>query len=372
MAKRKGPSPIGVDLQQNSAKMIQFCHGPNGPALGACASVSFDDSLIQIEDRQTQPIVAALRQALGRGDFRGCDAVITLPAKKVDVRTLTLPGAEAELEKMMKWEAESYLHYDVKDACIDYVKLGDVSAGNEKRSEVLVAAAGRPYLYALLDLLDRAGLKTQAVDIMPMALCRLARYLGEHVAESSVSIIDIGRTASLTVILDKGSLRLTRNIACGGEEFTTRIKSNLDILPEEAELLKIEYGAGAPKQGSSFGADHELVTKTEVAGAIHEILRHQLEEMAAELQKLFRYFSTQSKGAQVARGYLCGGGSKLKGLPDFLTQHTGTRMEMLPALATLFPGKCAKDAPASGGPDACGPEFAVAAGLALRDSADDR
>ena len=366
MAKRKGRSPIGIDLQQTSAKLVQLTYGPKGPSLAAYASATFDDSLLQLDDRQPESIVDVLKQTLDKHEFRGRATVITLPAKKVDVRTLTLPGADADIQKMLAWEAESYLHYEVKKAAIDYVKLGDVSVGNEKRTEVLVAATAKPYLFAVLDLLGKAGLRPEVVDIVPMALCRLGSSMGEQASDGPVTLIDIGRGSTITVIVNKDTLRLTRNIPRGGDDITAKIKNGLDISQQEAELLKIEYGAGIPNQGASFGTDRELVTKTEVAGTIHEILRPDLEDLAAELQKLFRYFSTQSKGASVIRGYLCGGGGKLKGLAAFLSEHTGTRIEMLPALEALCGGGGIKQ---QGGP--CGPEYAVAAGLALRNPADD-
>ena len=359
MANRKGRSPIGIDFQHNGAKLVQLEYGPGGPALAAFASVSFDDSLLQIEDRRPQTVIDALKRAIGTGDFSRSPAVITLPPKKVDVRTLTLPGADADIEKVLRWEAESYLHYAVDKASIDYVKLGEVTAGNEKRTEALVAAAYRPYLIALLELLNAAGIRTAVVDIVPMALCRMGSAVNHE--GGTISITDIGRSASMSVIIDKGSIRLTRNTARGGDEFTAKIKNSLEISHDEAELLKMEYGIGTPSHASTFGADRELVTKTEIAGTIHEILRPDLDEVAAELQKLFRYFSTQSKGAQIMHGYLCGGGSKLKGLAENISGRTGAKIETLPPLDTLFPNRNSKRTGAS-----CGPEYAVATGLALR------
>jgi len=354
---RKGYSPIGIDFQSTSAKLAQFSLGADGASLAVAASVSFSDSLLQVEEHQPRRLADELKAALKQHGFSGRKAVISLPPKKADVRTLTLPGAEADLDKMLKWEAESYLHYDVTKACIDYVKLGEVNAGNEKRSEVLVTAAGKPYITRLLDLLDRAGLVVDVIDIVPMALCRLGPFLAQGDSEAPVSILDIGKTSTVAVIMNRGELRLTRNIPRGGDEFTACIQKGLDISLEEAELLKKEYGAGLDNHGISFGADQELVTKTEVAGTIHEILRTELDDVASEMQKLFRYFSTQCKGMSVARCFLCGGGGRMKGLDAFLSQKTDVPIQVLPSLDTLFPGRR---------PDSGGPEFAVAAGLALR------
>jgi len=358
MAKRKGYSPIGIDLQHHTAKMVQFHHGPAGTRLAACASVAFSETIGKLEDHAPQSLVSDLREAVKRGGFRGNSAVLALPPVKVDVRTLTLPGSDGDLDKMLKWEAESYLHYDVANARIDHVKLGDVAVGNEKRSEVLVAAADATYLRELLDLFGKARIHVFAIDIVPMALCRVCSFVGPDAAAQPTGIIDIGRTSSIAAIANRGDLRLTRVISRGGDELTMRIKDNLEITQEEAEILKKEYGIGTP--GSvSFGEQQELVTKTEIAGTVHEILRHDLDDLASEFQKLFRYFAAQCKGASVTRGYLCGGGGKLKGLDSFLSERTGVRIEALPPIASLLP-------PLDGGPGECGIEFAVAAGLALR------
>ena len=357
MPKRKRYSPIGIDLQPHSAKMVQLHFGPKGTSVVGYTSVTFEESLLQIEDQTPECIVNALKGAVRSAGFSGRRAVITLPPNKVDVRTLTLAGSDDDLGKMLRWEAESYLHFDVADATLDYVKLGEVNVGNEKRWEVLVAAVGKPYVHGLLELFAKAGVFVKVADIVPMALSRL----GSHVAREldvPVSMIDIGRTTSVAVILNKGDLRLARTIPRGGEEFTSRIMSSLDVDHGEAELLKKEYGTGVPTHGVQFGSDQELVTKTEVAGTIHEILRHELEEIGDELQKLFRYFATQRKGMPVGRGYLCGGSGRMNGLDTFLSERIGVQIDTLPALSDLF-----QNAPRD---DEFGPEYAVAVGLALR------
>jgi len=359
MAKRKGCSPIGIDLQPNSAKMVQLFFTAEGASLSSCATATFDQSLLAIEDGIPADLTESIRNAVKVAGFTGRGAVVAPPPNKVDVRTLTLPGSGEDLEKMLRWEAESYLHYDVADASIDYVKLGEVKVGNETRSEVLVASVSRHYIRALLDLLSKAGLAPTAADIVPMALCRLGAYLSRD-AEGPVSVVDIGASRSVAVILNHGELRLTRTLSKGGEDFTERIMHGLEVSREEAELLKKEYGAGMPAVASNFGAEEELVTKTEVAGTIHEILRHDLEELADELQKLFRYYTAQCKGSPMSRGYLCGGGGRLKGLDTYITDRTGIKVQRIEGLNTIFPVKSSDTGEA-------GPEYAVAAGLALRE-----
>lgn len=363
MPKRKGYSPIGIDLQADAAKMMQLHFGPKGASIVGCKSVTFEEGLAHIVDQKPERITHTLKQAITSGGFSGKRAVVTLPATKVDVRTLTLAGSDDDLEKVLRWEAESYLHYDVSDAAIDHAKLGEVTVGNEKRSEVMVASANKTYIRELLDLMAGAGLLVEAVDIVPMALWRLGIRFAEEL-EAPVSMIDIGRTSSVAVILNRGDLRLTRTIERGGEELTSRIMQGLDVARDDAELLKKEYGTGMPGNAAPFGLQDELVTKTEVAGTIHEILRCDLEDMAEELRKLFRYFSTQNKGASVSRGYLCGGGGRLKGLDAFFTERIGVTIEQLPALDVVL-----KTGSTTG--DEAGPEYAIAAGLALRADAKD-
>jgi len=360
MPKRKGYSPIGIDFQATTAKAVQLHFGSEGASLAACTTLAFDESLMRIADHRPVNIVQKLRAVLRSGKFSGRHAVITLPPNKVDVRTLTLAGPSDDLEKMLSWEAESYLHYKVADATIDYVRLGEARVGKEERSEVLVAAVSTTYASELLNLLAKAGLQVSAVDIVPMALWRLGSYLGGEI-EVPVTVIDIGQTTSVAVVLNRGQLRLTRTIPQGGEDLTTRIMDDLEISRPEAELLKKEYGVGVPSHSTQLAPDRELLTKTEIAGTLHEILRPHLEELAKELQKLFRYFSTQSKGMPVGLGYLCGGGGKLKGLGSFLSERTGVRVEKLSALGEAFRPQNGDEG------EVIGPEYAVAAGLALRE-----
>ena len=359
MPRRKGHSLIGIDLQPKSAKMVQLHFGSQGISLAGHSSVSFEESLTPLVDHKPHKVVDALKAAIKSGGLSGSRAVITLPPNKVDVRTLTLGGSDVDLDKMLNWEAESYLHYDVADASIDYVELGRVKVGKEERSDVLVAAARKAYIHELLELMAGAGLMVTAVDIVPMALWRLGSHVGREL-NAPFSLIDIGRTASVAVILNRGDLRLTRTIDRGGDEFTTRIMDSLEVSHDEAELLKKEYGTGVPGHGAHLDSENELVTKTEIEGTVHEILRRDLEELAGELQKLFRYFSTLNKGVPVRCGYLCGGGGLLKGLDAFLAERAGIGIERLPSLEAVFSTQSGEAS------EEVGPEYAVAAGLALR------
>jgi len=351
-------SPIGVDLQVASCKLMQMrsCSGETG--IAAAASVEFTDNILNLEEAQPDGLVHALKTALKENGFHGSTAVMTVPQQKIDVRTLTLPGPEADLEKVLRWEAESYLHYDINSACMDYTKVGEIAAGSDKRIEVLVAAINKDYLQAVLQWLSAAGLEVAVVDVVPMALARLGACPRLQYDTESLGMLDIGRTSTTAAVIDKGELRLTRNINRGGDELTARIRDSLEIAEEEAELLKREYGTGLPGSHSMY-SEQELLTRTEIAGTIHEILRHDLEEMAAEVQKLHRYFSTQCKGATAQKTYLCGGGGRMSGLDGFLSQHTGLPFEKLPPLNDLFAYKTDTSIEA-------GPEFAVSAGLALR------
>jgi len=354
----KAYSPIGIDLQAASCKLLQMHSSGGETGIAALASVEFSGNILNLEEGQPDGLVHALKTALKENGFHGSTAVMTVPQQKIDVRTLTLPGPEVDLEKVLRWEAEAYLHYDINSACMDYTKVGEITAGSEKRMEVLVAAINRDYLQAVLHWLSAAGIEVAVVDVVPMALARLGTCPRLQYETESLGMLDIGRSTTTAAVLNKGELRLTRNINRGGDELTARICDSLEIANDEAELLKREYGTGLPGRHNLY-SEQELLTRTEIAGTIHEILRHDLEEMAAEVQKLYRYFSTQCKGATAQKGYLCGGGGRMSGLDEFLSQHTGLAFEKLPPLNELFAWKTDTAIEA-------GPEFAVSAGLALR------
>ncbi len=365
MLMRRTHSAIGMDIGKDSLKMVQFRTGGHPPRRTLLSAAKLDLAFPNNAARSGQQadFVNQMKKFLGARKFGARRAVVTLPASEVEVRPLTLPVDEHDVAKSVKREVKSYLNCDPENAVIDHIVLGEAKSAGERRLEVLTASVEKSRALSALDLLARAGIVTEAIDIVPLALCRLLQACADG-AHTAMAAVDIGALSTHAVIIDNQELRMTRNIDIGGDALTQAIATALEIGTEEAEMLKRQHGAGLAADSEPEAAEpaqqSESEEAREIARIINDILRHKLDYLAGELGKLFRYFSAQSQGQNVERVLLVGGGSSLKHLDRCLAENLNTQVEVGAPLSRLT----ARPVELKDGSQEV---FAVAAGLALRE-----
>lgn len=353
-------SPIGIDLG-GSPKLVQFRlkGNPPRPELHATASLPLPIPNNGNSEAERETFVRQLKKSMAIAHFGPRRAIIALPSLDVHMRPLTLPVDEHDLAKRVRWEAESYIEGPIDNAVIDHVVLGEATTAGERRLEVLAISADKQKVLTALDLLSRAGLTIDIVDIIPLALCR-ALHATHANPDSAAAAIDIGARITTAVIIMNNELRMARPIAIGGNALTEAIQTALEISPEEAEILKCQHGIGSVRGENgqpepSAGGDEP----NKIARIVHDILREHLDRLADELEKLFRYFSAQHRGRTVERIYLLGGGGALKHLDELLASRLNTQVTVGEPLAQIT----GNQAELKHGTDS---SYAVAAGLALR------
>jgi type IV pilus assembly protein PilM len=348
-------SAIGIDIGADALKMVQFCSRSGGRNLVAARRV---EAPLPAGDEPGDAAAATktLRRALASAGFKPGRAVVTLPAADVAVRPLTLPAGKKDVAEMVRAEAAGFLDCSPDEALLDHVVLGEAKAAGERHLEVLAAAVRKDQALRMLDVLARAGVVAEAVDIAPLALCRLLLAVVGN-TDGAAAAVDIGAHATHAIVMDKRELRMSRLIELGGDTFTQAIAAGLEIAPAEAEALKRQHGAGLDGR-SAPGTDGAEAVK--IASIIHDILRDPIGSLASELSRLLRYFAAQNQGRRVERVVLFGGGASLKHLDTILAEQLGIEVSVGAPIRQIT-GDAAE---ADGGNEGA---FAVAAGLALRD-----
>ncbi len=401
MARSNRNTRIGINVCLDNVKLIQLERCEKGFKVKASARFELPQQFETLGDDYQDAFCDLLPHALGSNGFAGRQGVATLPSDIVDVRTLTLPGSGEDIQKMLRWEAESYLTYDISEAVVDYVVLGETTAGKERHAEVLVASARKKTVERFVRMTKRAGVAVDAVEVVPTALCRLMgcwrdydgkvnsgtveqsrdsdchlspAHLSPVYGSTPLAAVDIGRTTTTAIVVAGNELRLSRQILQGGSRLTKLIAHGLEMSLENAEALKHEHGLGIPARlggnaqvplQSASGSDPLLgsspggavvISQEKIATVIRDLTRPAVEQLAQEAQKFLRYFAMQAHGDSIKRLMLTGGGALLQGLDVFLAQQLGLEVDVLPGLSRFF---------GSDPTDGDSPAFAVAAGLAL-------
>ncbi|MCX6791039.1 MAG: type IV pilus assembly protein PilM [Candidatus Gribaldobacteria bacterium] len=240
--------------------------------------------------------------------------VVSLPEEKSFLDVLSLPRMpDKELESAVSFEAENYFPIPIADVYFDFTKENKASLC-DKNQNIMIVATPKKIVDSYVEAIKLAGLFPIALEIESLAIARA--LVKKNEVTSPLLIIDFGESRTSFIIFADNLVRFTSSINTSSQQLTEAIATQLKITPEEAEKLKRENGLkGNPKVLQAISAP--------------------LNELSNQIQNHLEYFYTQSshgvsgnQNFKITQICLCGGGSNLTGLADFLSRGLNIKVDL--------------------------------------------
>lgn len=261
---------------------------------------------IQKEEDLTKIIKEALSQV--KGQAIGTKYVVaSLPEEKAFLQVIRMPTmSEEDLKSAVIYEAENYIPLPIEDVYLDSQIVPPVD--HLKELEVLIAALPRKTVDPYVSSLKKAGLKPLFLEIESLAIARA--LVKDQMSASPLLLIDLGATRTSFIIFSGRSVRFTSSIPVSGRVFTKIISKTLKISLAEAEMIKIKKG----------------VERTGKKREVFEALIPALADLVQQIRRHISYYQTHAstehlatKGKNIEKVLLSGGGANLIGLSKFLS-----------------------------------------------------
>jgi len=274
----------------------------------------------------------ALRALWSAGRFSTKRVVFGLANDRVLVRQLDLDWMEpADFRKALPYSVADQIPMAVEEANLDYHVLEDIPAGPDEDSErqlrILLVAAATEMVDTFITALVEADLTAVKAELAPFALIRAAAPSPADEAESDAAeaIVDIGSDTLTVVVHVNGQPRFVRTVAqLGGRVITGELQQKFGWSYEEAEAAKAQYGL--PRQRS---LDDELVGLEHPA---QQAIEERVAGVVAEVRTTLNFFLSAGTGVRsLSRIVLTGGGSRLTGLNERISEAMGTEAVTLAA-----------------------------------------
>jgi type IV pilus assembly protein PilM len=296
------PSPlIGLDIGVSGIKAVELTAGKT-PRLIAYNRVPLPRDTITSdgEIRQKDRLVQGLKRLFEAG-FSTKKVAVAAFGSSVMTKKVALPRmTEDELSHQLYWEAEQYIPFNIEEVNLDFAVLNSADPHSETM-DVMLVAAKKDYVSSLKGLIESAGLEPEIVDSQSFALGNVFEFsYSRQVLPASINaLIDFGAGSTKVTVVEGYKTTFTRELRPSGSACTQMISERLRISLEDAERLKT--------------AD----TKTpEVTPLINEFI-HSLVE---ELTRTIDFAVGQGVDRSLESIYVCGGGSRLTGLWESLTE----------------------------------------------------
>ncbi len=231
---------------------------------------------------------------------------------------------EKELRASLGFQVQEFIPMPVDEAVLDFDVLGEFEQEDRRMLRILLVAAQKAMVTALVEAAEKAKLVPVGLDLIPFALVRSIGGVDggmELETPGDVAVIDVGSDVTNICVHAEGVTRFVRILPSGGRDVTATIARDLGVEDELAERLKKgEEFEGAPPFEE-----------------VHRVAMTRASAFVDEVRSSLEFYTAQVPGARVGRLFVTGGGSKLEGFLEMLQERIPVRVERGHAFATVRP-----------------------------------
>ncbi|MCX7703139.1 MAG: type IV pilus assembly protein PilM [Planctomycetota bacterium] len=303
---KKGRCLIGLDIGSSAVKAVEFTdHGDR------LAVTAYNQKPLESKEAAADIV----RECIIDGNFHTRDVATSVSGRGVVVRFVNMMKmSQEELEKAVQFEADKYIPFELSDVVLASQKLEEIKdpTMSEREMKVLLVAVKKETIEEHIDILRKAGLNPQIIDVDAFALSNafeMKELLGPKMAASDKvdALVDIGSNKTNISIVKNMALRFSREFYIAGNDFTDAVAKRLQMDLQEAEAVK----------ANPAGREQE----------VEEAVRQLIEDFANEIHLSSDYYESKYE-EEVDEIYLSGGGAKLYGLAQSLEQIFGKRVSL--------------------------------------------
>lgn len=347
MLKRGKTSMVGVDIGSSSVKAVELQgKGSDLQLLNLGFETLQADSVVDGQIMELNAVSNAISSIFNEHKIKTTRVAAGVNGHSVIVKNIVLPQmTEEELQESFAWHAEEHIPFDISDVNLDY----HVMNRSNDAIHVLLAACKRDKVANLKQAIQLAGKQPSVVDVDAFALQNCYELNYDPQPGHVVALLNIGASTTNINILNGVRSVFTRDATFGGNQYTSLLQKEMGLTFDQAEAVK---------RGMPLPAGIEQRDIAPILDTVSDIL-------ALEIQKTVDFYrATVEEGeSAVERILVCGGGSKLKGLVDFLSRRFEVPVEMFDPFRKIKVDSRGFD------PEYMReivPEMAIAVGLALR------
>lgn len=301
----------GVDCGRTGLRVVQV-----SPSGGSFKLTRYFSREREAGDSPGQTLLAAVEDA----GWKMGECRVGLTGRDLVLRyTKVLPVPDWQLKNLVQLEIEDLGSQSGGEIAADFNLLPvptDFSGEDTVLLALVKEGALRPYLEA-----QSSAFRVGAFTPSAVALYNAYLKLGKP-GSDAVLLANIG-AENVDVALVMGSdLYFARNISGGGALLTEAVSSRFNVSEAKADQLKRELADLNPSRKGGFESSQQEKVTHAVLGAAGQI--------PSMLQSTVMFCKTQTKvpDLKLSRVLLCGGGARMRGLPEYLGGALGAPVEI--------------------------------------------
>ncbi|MCK4916886.1 MAG: type IV pilus assembly protein PilM [Candidatus Omnitrophica bacterium] len=274
----------GLDIGTHSIKLVEVLKKKKEIKLVSCGlkPIPRDASL---EDK-----VSLLTELCKDLNISKTNINTSVSGKEIFIRYDSFPSmTKKTLIHSLKFEHEKYIPFPLDQCLID---VDILSKGPNNRINTLIVSAQKSFITERINFINKANLSPINIGIDSLCLYEIFSLSPFYSKNNSYVLLDIGKSVTNILIINKGNVVFSRDINIGGENFTISISEGMSIPLNKAEQTKCQI-------------DEATLLDT---------LNPDINSLMSEIELSIAYSKKNNFIADLECIYISGGSSKLKGL----------------------------------------------------------
>ncbi|MEU1973690.1 pilus assembly protein PilM [Microbacterium sp. NPDC019599] len=298
---------VGLEITEESVRAVEVRKGRT-PMLLAAGEVALPKDAARDSEVVDRDVVAmALRQLWSTFGLKGRDVTLGVGSRRILVREYTTQAMAPELLKQsLPYQVQDLLPVPANQAVLDFYPLGQ---NGDQISGLLVAAVAET-IEQLVATTNRAKLTTQAVDLVPFGLARIAKRVA--VPGDTVAMIHIGDHTTHVVIATDGIPNFVRMIPVDVPTAAARRHDDELVAFSDAVAEELAFETVPPMPASVTRTRANLRTGGAADPAIGDLV--------TRIRSTISFFSNREGAPRVAAACVSGAGYLAPGVADSLAR----------------------------------------------------
>ena len=304
---------IGIDIGTASIKIVELKVLEGKPVLSNYAWMPLGEEIMGTGDNNSEYFYAVLPRLLKKifrkAKFEGRNVFVALPSFSGLITLIDFPEmANTDMEQAIRFEAQKHIPTSLDEVVINWEVVGkkqvtknfsENESGEKNKSEtilqVLLIAASRDKVLKYENLIKASGLNLKSINLETFPIVR--SLVGND--PGNFILVDIGAKVCNVILVEKGVIKINRNISAGGADITQAIAKSMDIDNERATALKLS-------EKNFFEAN-----------AVINFFS--LEMVIGEVDRIVKAYAKDNEGKKIDGIVLSGGTSGMTGIGDYFS-----------------------------------------------------
>lgn len=305
---------IGVDFGTSSIKIVELSYFNQKPHLENYGWINLDAAL-HVEDKKELKLQShddgmrgCFKELCSKMNLVDRKVYVSLPGFSGLITLIEFPQMETEeLENAIQFEAHKYIPSSIEEIAMSWEIVGrektNILPGDTGKHDkggkmqVLLVAAPRKEIVRYEHMVTAADLEVGAIELETFSIAR--SLVGDDLGNSL--IIDIGSRTTNIILIEKGIIKVNRNIDVGGSEITKTIAESMNISEKRAEALKC--------------GDKDIINSKESS-----IVVPMLELISGEALRIINAYKQRNNNIRIDSVILSGGTAHMKGISEYFSK----------------------------------------------------